>query len=548
MNIYALVAVAVAAYLIVLLVGHRRGTWKRHGMSLYGPVLILRTKRGRKFIGSFDRGGRLWHRYGQVSIAVSLAAMTAMTLFLAYEAAEPGSGVTSQNAGVDTDVEPPQAGILTTSAYVVAGFAIAIAVHELAHGILAVVGKIRLASLGLLVAVIPIGAFVEPEEDDLKAASGRTRMRLYAAGPATNLLFAALCMLVLVGIVGPAASPVTDGAIVTDVAPDSPAAFYGLNPWGEIVSVEGAPVLNSTQLTEVSFAKPGELVRVDMLYETHLLTLQVPGGVVIHDVYEGPGWDAGLRPGMIVRSLNDTPINSLSEFRVVTENASRHEPVDISVLKYSTDPSTGVSGFFEDLSIRTINLTSKWIYYYTHYPSENREQYRSVSFMAVSASPFGIRTQDPEYLTDRVAKPFESASGPRDIAGRLQNFISIPFVGYSPIVPPASDLYEPSGALSFLPGGAYWVLLNLLYWLFWTNLVLGLSNALPAFPFDGGHLLRDALRSIASWWGLRLTGLDRTIGRRTLSDKQVDSLMWLVSGLIALAVIYVFVAGVWGPF
>jgi membrane-associated protease RseP (regulator of RpoE activity) len=545
---YLVAGAAVGAYLVIVLIGHRRGTWKRLNISVYGPVLMLRTKRGKGVIGSLARPKSFWRLYGRASIAVSLLAMAVMTLFLAYQVAEPGAGLSSRSTSVDRSVELPQADIFTTAGYVIAGFVVAVLIHELAHGVQAIAGKMKLSSIGVLVAVVPIGAFVEPDERDLKASSRRVRSSVYAAGPATNLLFALMCTVILLGVIGPSASPVAKGAVVTDVASDSPAVFYGLNVWSEIVSVEGAPVLNSTQMSEVSFARPGELVRVDMIYESHELTLEVPGGVVVHEVFEGPGWDAGMRTGMIIDSLNDTPINSVSEFRSVTENASRNSPVNISVLKYATNPRTGESGFFEDLSIRTVNLTSKWLYYYTHYPSWNREQFKTVSFMAVSVSPFGIRTEDPEYLTDRVAKPFKSVDGAKDFAGRLQDFISIPFVGYSPVVPPASDLYEPSGALSFMPGSVYWVLLNLLYWLFWANLVLGLSNLLPAFPFDGGYLLRDAIAGIASWWGLRLTGLDTTIGRRTLSDKEVDSLTWFVSGLVILALVYIFLSGVWGPF
>ena len=45
--------------------------------------------------------------------------------------------------------------------------------------------------------------------------------------------------------------------------------------------------------------------------------------------------------------------------------------------------------------------------------------------------------------------------------------------------------------------GSFWILANILYWLAWMNLLLGMSNALPLFPLDGGLLFRDFSASIA---------------------------------------------------
>jgi membrane-associated protease RseP (regulator of RpoE activity) len=57
-----------------------------------------------------------------------------------------------------------------------------------------------------------------------------------------------------------------------------------------------------------------------------------------------------------------------------------------------------------------------------------------------------------------------------------------------------------SGPLTGLGTDAFWVGANILYWLAWMNLLLGLSNALPLVPLDGGLLFRDFAASIAARW------------------------------------------------
>jgi membrane-associated protease RseP (regulator of RpoE activity) len=545
---YVLAAVIALMYSAIVLAGHMLGIWKRLDISLYGPVMMLKTTRGRTTIKKLAKAEVLWTWYGRLSTSLTLVAMGAVTLFLAFQVAEVGDRTPTPDILYNQSIELPRSDLGIRLLYVVTGFGVAIAVHEFAHGILSVVGKIKLSSMGLLVFVIPIGAFVEPDDKDLKDSSRSTRSSVYAAGPGTNILVAALSLAILVGLVGPAVTPIAKGAVVTGFAPDSPAALYGVDTWSEILSVEGQPVLNSTQMSLVSFAEPGEDVSVDILYKSEFFSLEVPGGVVAYTVIEGPGHDAGLKPGMIIRSLNDTPINTVSEFRSVTENASRTEPVNISVMRFVSDQATGLEGFQEDPRIRTVNLTSKWLYYRTHFPSINREEYRSVSFIGVSVSPFGVRAEDPEYLTEIVAQPFASMDGAGDVMHRFQRFISIPFIGYTPVASPATDLYESSGALSFASGDILWVVINLLYWLFWANLVLGLTNILPALPLDGGYVLRDSLKRVAHWWGLRLTGLDRAIGRKPVTDSQIDALMWFVSGSVIIMGVYILLAGMWGGF
>lgn len=76
--------------------------------------------------------------------------------------------------------------------------AIVMVVHEGAHAVLTRIAKIPLLSSGIvLFGVIPIGAFVEPDEKKLFRADAHKQTRVLVAGPTANLITAALSFIVL---------------------------------------------------------------------------------------------------------------------------------------------------------------------------------------------------------------------------------------------------------------------------------------------------------------------------------------------------------------
>ena len=68
--------------------------------------------------------------------------------------------------------------------------------------------------IGALIAVIPIGFFVEPDEEDLNSAKGLPKMRMFGAGITNNLVLGAICfaaMIFLIGMAVPTDAPVIHG-------------------------------------------------------------------------------------------------------------------------------------------------------------------------------------------------------------------------------------------------------------------------------------------------------------------------------------------------
>jgi hypothetical protein len=76
--------------------------------------------------------------------------------------------------------------------------AIVMVVHEGAHAVLTRIARIPLLSSGIvLFGVIPIGAFVEPDEKKLLRAEAQKQTRVLVAGPTANLVTAAASFIVL---------------------------------------------------------------------------------------------------------------------------------------------------------------------------------------------------------------------------------------------------------------------------------------------------------------------------------------------------------------
>jgi len=84
-------------------------------------------------------------------------------------------------------------------------------IHEGFHGILARRHKIPIKSAGvLLFGLLPVGAFVEPDDKELKKASERKKLEVFSAGPTSNLISALLLLLFLSIILVPVMAPLTD--------------------------------------------------------------------------------------------------------------------------------------------------------------------------------------------------------------------------------------------------------------------------------------------------------------------------------------------------
>ncbi|MCD6461412.1 MAG: site-2 protease family protein, partial [Thermoplasmata archaeon] len=196
MNGYILALLILILYSIFLLFLYlkKKEALEERGITFYGPFLMVRTLRGRSLLDRLAGDGsgrtRLWRLYGDISIFLVMATMVIMFSLLLWQATFVANIPKERAPSPALYIGVPGINPIIPLWYGIIGLAVGIVVHEVAHGILTRVGGIKVKSMGLLFFIFPLGAFVEPDEDELKAAERRKRMRVYSVGPSTNLIFA----------------------------------------------------------------------------------------------------------------------------------------------------------------------------------------------------------------------------------------------------------------------------------------------------------------------------------------------------------------------
>jgi len=395
---WLLVALAIIAlWTVMVYILNKRGILAKANMSPVGPILMWKTVRGRKFLDKLARPARFWRAYGDFSIVLCLVAMFALMGLLIWEATLVPSIPRESAPTPDLLLGVPGLNRIIPLGYGILGLAIAIVLHEFLHGILARTAKVPLKSLGILLFVFPIGAFVEPDEEGLQKMKRRDRARLFAAGPATNMVLALVFAIIFSTVMMGSVRAAHDGVGVTGFSMDgSPAENAGMHPGMIIFRVEGtnATTANVTSIADLATAlentRPGDAINVTTYY----------------------------------RGAVDT-------YRLTLANVSSTEK--------------GVMG------VRLITVTTAYFH------------------------PLG----GGEFFGSPVRS--------------ILNYVTLPFLNLQPLQEPFTDFFVVEGFWGSMPGSVFWTLANCAYWLFWLNIMLGATNALPAIPLDGGYIFKDGL-------------------------------------------------------
>ena len=191
-----------------------------------------------------------------------------------------------------------------------------------------------------------------------------------------------------------------------------------------------------------------------------------------------PAANLSVGAGDIITSLNGSATTTVADF----------EAAVAKTVPYATVPITYFAAANRTTVSTAIHLGAN--------PSN-----RSRGFLGVA-----VYALTPSELRQTLVWPFGSDAGP--LAGGI-DWLILPLATIEPVASPTSSFFHLVGPLAGVSPSGFWVGANLLYWLAWMNLLLGLSNALPLVPLDGGLLFRDFAASVAArfrsgWTAARL--------------------------------------------
>ncbi len=231
----------IGTYAALVYILHKKKILQKYNISFYGPMLMWRTKKGILLLKRIARRRHFWKSFGNAGIIFCFLTMILMTILIilmswAYLGLTPEQ--TEMMPGIETALVIPVINpILPIEylGYIILALVVAMVTHEFSHGILAFASNLKVKSLGILYLIVPLGAFCEPDEEDLQTTKSSNRMRIFAAGPLMNFVVVLISVLLISIVFMSAVQPIEKGVDIIYKAQGSPADQYDL-PKGAIIT------------------------------------------------------------------------------------------------------------------------------------------------------------------------------------------------------------------------------------------------------------------------------------------------------------------------
>ncbi|WP_049934806.1 site-2 protease family protein [Haloplanus natans] len=557
MNTLLWVLVGVLVYSLVAKALQIRG-YLPSAVRLQGPIATIHTRRGRALLTRLAQPRRFWRAYSNVGVGVALVIMAGMFLLLLFQALTilrnppPPSAVNQpQNflvvPGVN-DFLP-----LAVAPEIVFGLLVGLVVHEGGHGLLCRVEDIDIESMGVVfLAFIPIGAFVEPDEESQGAANRGARTRMFAAGVTNNFVLTAVAFALLFGpVIG--AVGVAPGVAVDGAYEGSPASAAGIGHGDRVTAVAGTEVTTERDLDDALLAADNRTVAVEIDGER---TIRVERSLTV--VGSVGGNPANLSVGdepIRVTAVNGTPVTTRGEFRAAVANdtfaeiettaGTRTIPVGAYITGVAPDgplanasAPTNATLIITSIGGERVTSSDDLSRVLDGYEEGDRVPVRAYvdgefrtydvrlgenprdgnGFIGVDIFPgtsgllitdFGVRTYPAGTYLELLGG--SGGAGGSAVAGLTDSPFALVYVAlvlplasvvlgipnFPGFTPSVTNFFVVEGPLAPLGDGVF-VLANTLFWAAWVNLQLGLFNCIPGYPLDGGRILRMGAESVVS--------------------------------------------------
>lgn len=477
----------------------------------YGPCLMISTRIGIGLMDRLSKYTRFWRFFGFISKLISAILLFLMLYMMVVAILAIPSRIGSESIGIEYALAIPGFNPILPLSYGIVALLIAMAVHEFGHGVQTRANDADVKSTGLLYGVVPLGAYVEPDDEQMRAKSRRVQMDMYTAGISVNTFLAIFCMILLVFSCGQISTDDPDAAGVSSVDMNSPAYLAEIPASALIMSaaviMDDGTVSEFHELTTVEFDDIFSLDFVDPTLdfdprEKYILEYRMEDGIhrtsdegiqigaFIKTVTVGSAADkAGIEYGTFLQSMTiDGTVykfDGCHEFKEVMETTYPGQEIKVTTISMDTGEGYELKDYY-------VTLTSKG----------------GVGFLGLSVNTSGMSLITPEAYLDRATDPFYNVTEePFSYVQSLLSYMSGPFNGMTPVHEDVRWWYDaPAGEI-------FWIIMSLLYWIFWLDLLLAISNALPAYPFDGGFIFAGGIN-----WLLERLGVRDEAKRQTMSD------------------------------
>ena len=409
---------------------------KWNATRVLGIILMLRTGRGKVALEQFSRPRKFWRIYGEISIWLCFIVMFGVILMIVAAAFATALAPAEQEVLPASDLLLiPGVTSFVPFWWPIIALIFALVIHEYSHGIQARAHGMQVRSFGLLMAgPLPVGAFAEPEHEEMSRAPRRERMRLFAAGPSINLL-ATLIVLVLLSATANGFVAKTPGVHATGIISDTGAQDAGLMAYETITHIEDSRVTDSDEFTEqMKKYSSGEVANF-----TVISSQENDAETRVIEITFTDRWQYHMN------QCQQTSGCDMEETRVLMETLGIERGdafVGVSNLRSNTAAAEGWAFLANDeLSLPT----------------------KGVLLLVAPLIMLGVPIQN-----DGHTMPLEE----RAMLTAGDGII-------------ASNLGTEGMLAAF----------DFLFWLAWINFLLGFANLIPMVPFDGGHIFRDAAHS-----------------------------------------------------
>ncbi|MCQ2056269.1 MAG: site-2 protease family protein [archaeon] len=464
----ALVAIYVPLYICV----RKKDRSRERGPVTYGPAIIIKTKTGICLIRKLARFKRFWKICGLFSRVVAIVLMFCVVSILVINLSLISEIASVEGVGIEYALVIPGINPMLPLTYGWIALIVALIVHEVAHGIQTEANDMEVKSTGLIYAVIPVGAFVEPNGEHVKKCSRGVKIDLYAAGITANFITSLISFLVLFLLMSTTVTEYKDSPAVLSL--QSSTCECEIPTSAIITKVNGHNISNYREF--INEINPSEIHGVTYIYKDKEETRDIRLGIYVENVIDdSPAFDK-LKKGDFIEKIENISNGTSESFKALD---------GFMGFMGSTSPGDQIRiTCLRDGDHRSIELCLG-----------GKD---GIGYIGILPSFSGYLWITPEILLGMGTNPCYNCNTLGEFGYTTLSYIGNALHGLSP-VPEATQWWFHSN----ITDDVFWVVVQIIYWIFWLNIAIGITNAIPAMPFDGGFLFTGGIDWIAEKIGVK---------------------------------------------